>query len=239
MVDTRILWLDECESTNDEAVKYLHRTDVHAICATTQRAGRGRMGRSWYSSPDAGLYFSWIARPRFSQTQGSAIPLLAAIATAEVCQSYGAEVLLKWPNDVLARGRKLAGILCEARGTPTDWTAIVGIGLNLKPPADGWPTELPAISLAELGIREVSPHDFVEALLNRLGFWLNEVSHTGISTIISAWEQRGMPRGTPIRRDGVEGAFCGLSSDGSLRIETALGMETIHAGDVELVETED
>ena len=239
MVESNILWLDQCESTNDEAVKYLNDPHVHAIGATSQLAGRGRMGREWYSSPDSGLYFSWIARPRFPQTGGAAIPLLAAISTAEVCATLGADVMLKWPNDVLANGRKLAGILCEARGTPDTWTAIVGIGVNFKPPAAGWPVHLPAISLSELGVQPCTPHSFADALLKRLTWWLDEATTHGISSIISAWEHRGMPRGSRISRNHVHGIFRGLSIDGSLRIETALGIEVIHAGDVELVSTED
>ena len=88
--------------------------------------------------------------PEFPQSMGGAIPMPAAAATAEVVASPGVTATLKWPNDVLIGTKKLSGILCEAQGGASAWTAIVGIGLNLRTPSDGWPAEIPAIALDQL-----------------------------------------------------------------------------------------
>ena len=229
-----IIWLDECKSTNDEAARYLDDPTVKAVVAQTQTSGRGRLGRAWLSERDAGLYLSWITRPQFDSSLGSAIPLLAAVATGEVCWLYGVKVQLKWPNDVLFEKRKLAGILCEARGTPERWSAIVGIGLNLKRPANGCPKYIPANALDEISDGDINREDIAYALTERLDYWVKVVEKRGLEPVLSAWTQQGIPVGTPLVRDGVQGTFAGLDSDGALRMETTHGIETIYAGDVSL-----
>lgn len=117
------------------------------LVAESQTAGRGRLGRSWVSPPRAALTFSVLLRPRIPVSRLGWLPLLAGIAVATAVRDVGAD--LKWPNDVLVGGRKLAGILAER--SPAGDVAI-GIGINvsmsaaeLPPPSPG---ALPATSLA-------------------------------------------------------------------------------------------
>jgi BirA family biotin operon repressor/biotin-[acetyl-CoA-carboxylase] ligase len=235
MVKNGLLWLSECTSTNDEAMTRIGDPSIRAVASDHQTAGRGRLGRPWFSPPGYGLYMSWIARPRFSQAMGSAIPLLAAAAAAEVCANLGIRPILKWPNDLLVGQRKLAGILCEAQGSPNQWTAVVGIGLNLRTPEEGWPVDVPATAL-DVAIDETpTPLAMAEELLKRFESWLARVEEEGLSPVIEAWRTYGPAPGTPMAQGKIRGGFAGLAPDGSLRLQTRDGIVTIHAGDVELV----
>lgn len=230
-----MIWLERCESTNDEALRRVAEPSLVGVGAGIQTAGRGRRGRTWLS-PAGGLYYSWIARPRFDQTHGGALPLLAAVAIAETCASLGVAVELKWPNDVLVGGRKLCGVLCEARpGAGRAWTAVVGIGLNLSTPDGGWPPEIPATAL-DAHAREVpAPRTLATHLSERLQGWLDRVPSEGLAPVLRAWERSGPPRGATLRRDEMVGTFDGLAPDGGLRLATETGVVVVHAGDVERV----
>ncbi len=235
----QLLWLSACGSTNDEAVQRLGDPTVWAVGADQQTAGRGRLGRSWWSAPGAGLYLSWIARPDFPQSMGAALPLLAAVAMADALVARGLSPMLKWPNDVLVGGRKLAGVLCEARGTPARWSAVVGLGLNLRRPPTGWPSDVPAVALDELGLEPPSPRALAEDLLPRFEDWLARIPGEGLAPIIAAWQRHGPPMGTRLRRGAHDGRYLGLAADGALRLETSTGVHLVHTGDVELVSQED
>jgi BirA family biotin operon repressor/biotin-[acetyl-CoA-carboxylase] ligase len=238
VVTRRLIWLQRCESTNDEAVKRLDDPTVWAVGADHQTAGRGRLGRAWWSAP-GGLYLSWIARPRFHQSLGAALPLLAAVAVADALRVRGLEPQLKWPNDVRLQGRKLAGVLCEARGTPTRWCAVVGLGLNLRRPAEGWPVDVPAVALDEVNGNPPEARALAACLLPRFDALLARIPGEGLGPIIAAWERHGPTPGTRLRRGDLEGRYLGLAADGALRLETASGLQLVHTGDVELVSQED
>jgi len=238
-VTRRLIWLQRCGSTNDEAVKRLHDPTVWAVGADHQTAGRGRLGRAWWSTPRGGLYLSWIARPRFHQSLGTALPLLAAVAVADELCARGLEPRLKWPNDVRLGGRKLAGILCEARGTPTRWCAVVGLGLNLHRPATGWPADVPAVAMDEVHEAVPEAQALAACLLTRFDALLERIPGEGLAPIIAAWERHGPAPGTRLRRGDLEGRYVGLATDGALRLETPSGLQLVHTGDVDLVSQED
>ncbi len=231
-----LLWLDGCGSTNDEAWSRTGDAAIRAVAADHQTTGRGRRGRSWHSPPGAGLYLSWIVRPRFDQTRGAALPLLAAAAAAELVADLGLAPVLKWPNDLLLDGRKLAGILCEARGTPASWLAVVGIGLNVRRPVQGWPRDVPGIALDERRARCPPARALAAPLLTRLVRWLEVVEIDGFGPVLDAWRRFAPPAGTRMRQGGVEGTFAGLAPDGALLLDTPTGQATIHAGEVDLVD---
>ncbi len=239
MVEARILWLDSCHSTNDEAAKHVASGEYTTVVSSTQTKGRGRLGRSWHSPPGSGLYLSHIVSPRFSQSMGGAIPLMAGVAIAETCEGLGVSVQLKWPNDVLINNRKLAGVLCEAQGIPSKWSAIIGIGLNLKTPPGGWPDNVPGIALEEVCEGPLELQIVTKELIRRLNGLLTQIEHEGTTPVFDAWKRRGMALGTRVRRGDVVGTFAGLSKEGALRIQTVKGMETIHAGDVHVVHGEE
>ena len=144
--------------------------DVHL--AAGQREGRGRRGRAWISPEGEGLYLSAILLPPPPPVQPAALTMAAGLAALEAVRGLGAgEAILEWPNDVVARGAKLGGILVETRGLDAEAPHyVIGIGLNTAQRA--FPAELEAeravTSLALLGV-EVGLAEVEEALLARLG----------------------------------------------------------------------
>lgn len=137
------------------------------LVAEEQTAGRGRMGRDWVSPPRAALTFSFLLRPAtIPVPRQSWLPLMAGVAVAAALRgAISGDVTLKWPNDVLAGGGKLAGILAEATGD----AVVIGIGLNVSterdelPPAG--PGGLPATSLRLLGARQLDREPLLTAIL--------------------------------------------------------------------------
>jgi BirA family biotin operon repressor/biotin-[acetyl-CoA-carboxylase] ligase len=142
----RPLHLTKTDSTNRVAAEAAAKGEPEGflVRADSQSAGKGRQGRTWFSSPGCGLYFSLLRRPEIASVDATLWTLLAAVALHEAVRSQRPDVWLKWPNDLLAEDRKMAGILCElqtAAGGQVK-SIVVGVGLNLFPPASGWPPEL-------------------------------------------------------------------------------------------------
>jgi BirA family biotin operon repressor/biotin-[acetyl-CoA-carboxylase] ligase len=231
-----IVWLPECESTNDEAWARIDDADVRAVVAHRQTGGRGRRGRQWVSPPGTGLYLTWMAHPSFPPAAGPALPLLAAVAVAEMVVAAGARPWLKWPNDVCIGDRKLAGILSEARTAGDSWAAVVGVGINLRSPPGGWPLSVPGIALEDATPDVPEAHAAARDLVARLDRWLARVETEGLAPVLQAWQSWAPPAGTHLRQGDHEGIYAGLAPDGALRLRTADGtVQTIRTGEVELV----
>lgn len=137
--------LPETDSTNRVAKELARQGAAHgtAVLAARQTAGRGRLGRQFFS-PEGGLYLSVILRP---QLEPRDLPLMTPMAAVAVCTALEQTVRvrpdIKWVNDLYLGGKKLCGILCESTGE----AVIVGIGINLRTPPEGFPPELNAVSL--------------------------------------------------------------------------------------------
>lgn len=229
-----ILWLDRCASTNTEALARADVPDLRAVATHEQLAGRGRLGRQWLSAP--AVCFSWIARPAFPLSTGGLLPLMTAVVLAEYCAALGVEATVKWPNDLLVDGRKLAGVLCEARADQTRWVAAVGIGLNLRTPAEGWPADVPGIALDACVDAPLAPEAVVAAIVERLEAALPGLaSLAGRRALVDAWIDHAPPLGTPMRRGDLVGRFAGLGSDGALHLTADHGLVVVHTGDVQLL----
>lgn len=135
----RLLHLDRTDSTNAEANRQARAGAEHGlvVLADGQDAGRGRQGRAWLTA-EGSLAFSLLRRPDIAPHLASLWSLLAGVAVVDGLRARCPDLWLKWPNDVQIGHRKVGGILCE-------WdqgALVVGIGLNLAPPAGGWPPEL-------------------------------------------------------------------------------------------------
>jgi BirA family biotin operon repressor/biotin-[acetyl-CoA-carboxylase] ligase len=161
------------------------------VLADEQTAGRGRQGREW-TSPRGNLYLSVLLRPAFGRP--GLIPLMAAVAVAEALAEEGIEARVKWPNDVQAGGRKLAGILSESTSVssaPLEWV-VVGIGVNLV----SAPAELAATATsvaAESGGQAPETVEAAAGILARLGVWYDSLSREGPSRLVAAWRTRSLP----------------------------------------------
>jgi BirA family transcriptional regulator, biotin operon repressor / biotin---[acetyl-CoA-carboxylase] ligase len=197
------------------------------VLADAQTGGRGREGRKW-ASPPGGLYLSVLLRPRFEKV--GLLPLAAGVAVAEAAMELGVRTELKWPNDVLASGRKLAGILSEAASGPAgvEWVAL-GIGVNVSQGAASLPAELAglATSLAEEGARDVPVDTVAAAVLARLA-GCYAVLRSDPGAIVSAWRSHAAAwwgSRVEVRTGGA--ALCGrlleVDGDGALVLELSGG----------------
>lgn len=233
--DPRIKFMDTCTSTNDIAHELDLASGQCAVVSNYQTQGRGRLGRVWLSEHKQGLYLSWRCTPPMPPAKGGALPLVAAIAVHEYCSRLGLEPTLKWPNDILIKRKKLAGILCEARIHGDKWHAVVGIGMNIQPPTQGWPPEIRATSIyEELG--DCRARDVLASeLLNHLEQTLSAFKSNGMAWLIAQWIERGPELGTAFSHRGKLGTYEGLTDNGSIRLRIDDALCVISAGDIELV----
>ncbi len=167
--------LDETGSTNDYIKTGAEANSV--VFARVQTAGRGRRGRTWISEAEGNIYMSVLLEPDFEPEKMPLIGFAAAVAIAETVEKcFGINCGIKWPNDIVAEGKKLCGILCEAVQKDGKYRCICGIGINLeKSPLD---TEIPAISVKELCGREYDINEFAALLLKNIEFEYNNIDET-------------------------------------------------------------
>ncbi|MDB5398783.1 MAG: BirA family transcriptional regulator [Acetobacteraceae bacterium] len=224
---------DRIGSTNDEARRMAaegapHGTVIHA---DEQISGRGRLAHTWFSPP-GNLYLSILLRTGQPVARTAELSFLAALAVADTVEALlprQTRAMLKWPNDVLVSGAKIAGILLEQ----LDDATIVGIGLNVLEAPSNTAYKTTTI-VANGGIASVdSARDI---LLDRIGGHLLVWHTDGFEPIRAQWLNRSYPIGAAIRANSsgnpVAGHFAGLDLDGALLLDTPLGRQRIVAGDV-------
>jgi BirA family biotin operon repressor/biotin-[acetyl-CoA-carboxylase] ligase len=232
---------EELPSTQDAVLRAAEGGEPEglAVLARRQTAGRGRGGRGW-ESPEGNLHLSVLLRPREPVRQAARWALLAAVALAETIAPHlppqaAPGLALKWPNDVLLGGAKLAGILAEAAAGPGGglaWLAL-GIGTNLVH-APLLPDGRPTVSLAALGAVPPAPEVFAAALLSALDRWRRVMAQQGFAPVREAWLARGPRQGAPLTVGGTVGAFAGLGEDGSLLLAGPDGgIRALRTGEVE------
>lgn len=229
---------DEIDSTNEEARRLAARGESGPlwISAGRQTAGRGRRGRSWVS-PTGNLSATLLLAPRKPASECAQLSFAAALAASDAVASFGADTRVKWPNDVLVNGAKIAGILLESAsqgGADPAWLAI-GIGINLKQhPSD---TEFPATSLPAQGFATPEPRDGLLHLAASFAGWYELWRADGFSPIRDAWLARAAGLGTRIRarlqNEETMGIFEGIDANGALLLrETQDRVRVIAAGEV-------
>ena len=233
-----LLEFDEIDSTNEEARRRAASDETRPlwIIAKRQSAGRGRRSREWQSTP-GNLFATLLLRPEKPAAECAQLSFLAALAVSDMLAGFAprAALALKWPNDVLAEGRKIAGILLESesRAGATAWLAI-GIGVNLTSfPED---TEFPAISLAALGGIPPAPKDALLHLAAAFAKWYEVWRTAGFAPIREAWLARASGLGSRIRvrlaSEEMTGVFQGIDDIGALLVGVNGGTRTIAAGEV-------
>ncbi len=235
----RLVRHERIASTSDEA-KSLAAGGAPAgtlVWARAQSAGRGRQGRGWIS-PTGNFYASLILRPAVPVAAAAQLGFVAALAVADACVALApaAAIGLKWPNDVLLNGRKLAGILLESQSRGDgmlDWL-VLGIGINLAT----YPIEVeyPATALAATGA-DADAETMLGALAASFLVWYERWREgEGFATIRAEWLARAQGLGQPIRvrlpADTLNGIFVGLDTDGALLLDAAQGRRRIAAGEV-------
>jgi BirA family biotin operon repressor/biotin-[acetyl-CoA-carboxylase] ligase len=216
------LHLRETGSTNDRARELATAGAPHGtlVTAGAQTAGRGRQGRAWSAPPGRALLMSLVLREPHEL-----LPLAAAVAVAD---AVGAGAAIKWPNDVLLEGRKVAGILAEGR--PQEGWAVLGVGVNVAVRVEDLPPELHA-SAGTLGLQAAD----VEAFLTRLLATLERALSLPTAELLEAWRARDALRGHSITWAGGSGTAAGIDGEGRLVIELPDGGRTaLDAGEVHL-----
>lgn len=209
------------DSTNARTRELAGRGAPHGtvVTAAEQSAGRGRQGRTWTAPPGRALLCSVLIRdpPRL-------LPLATGVAVAE---TVGSEARLKWPNDVLVDGRKVAGILVEAR-LQERW-AVVGIGLNVAVRDADFPVEL-RDRAGTLGLPTDAVEPTLEALLRTLARWLTAES----DAVLEAVRGRDALLGREVHWGGRTGIGAGIDGDGRLVVQTDASEVRLDAGEVHL-----
>lgn len=242
--------LQKTGSTNRVARDHAESGAEHGtvVVATRQENGRGRLGKTWFSPGDTGLYCTVILRPVIKIEEFSQITLAAGVAVAEAIESMGDfTVQLKWPNDIFLGGRKCGGILVEASPLGDETRppyALVGIGINVNTPHDSFPEELKgsATSLLEQGNGRVSIDEVCTRIQQKLLETINEFEKDGFAPILGRWRTRDMLAGKWLHwvshaREVVYGKSLGVDETGMLNVEDEeKKIHLILSGDIRMAE---
>jgi BirA family transcriptional regulator, biotin operon repressor / biotin---[acetyl-CoA-carboxylase] ligase len=236
----RLVLYDTVGSTNDEAKRLAHggAEEGTLVWALAQTAGRGRRGRAW-ASPLGNLYASLILRPRCPVDQAAQLGFIAALAIGDTLGSICKRLeglSYKWPNDVLLRRRKVAGILLESElgADAAPEFVVVGAGINLvSSPRD---TAFPTTSIAEEDLGIVSPGAALESFACHFQAWAEHWRKEGFGPVRAAWRLHAAALGELIRVHlepaTLHGRFLDIDQHGALLLESAGEIRHISAGEI-------
>lgn len=246
----RLRALDHVDSTNAEAVRILQIHDNLPptwITANSQNSGRGRRGRAW-NSPPGNLYATLLLHPHVSASIAPQLSLVTSLAVRDMAMSFlqhNGSITLKWPNDVLLNGKKLAGILLEThRSGNSDnigWVAI-GIGVNLiRFPLD---SPYPATSLQQHCGKHPKPSEALSTLAWSMDARLSRWSRgKGFEHFRSEWMEHAHGIGEEVcvglggGSNEMHGIFLGLDDNGALRLQHKQGEQSLQVADVRFLRT--
>ena len=232
------------DSTNSEAYQLALQgaKEGEVVIAESQMKGRGRLGRHWFSPPFLNLYLSVILRPQIPPHQASLITLMAAVAAADAVEKFSdLHPTIKWPNDILLGGRKVAGLLNEIHSeTDRIHFVILGIGINLNMDGKAFPKEIreTATSLKKAMGQTIPRKAFLGFLLEKLEEWYEVFLKKGGSVILEEWRARASIEGKRVKvtsfGEVLVGRAIDVDSDGALILEMEDGgRKRIVAGDIE------
>ncbi len=243
-IGRRITVVPHIDSTNAELLRQAEQgaESGQVLLTEQQTRGRGRLGRNWYSEPGQALTFSLLLRPSLPPEAIASLPLVIACAMHQALHDQLPELQLKWPNDLLWQGAKLGGILTEMRAEPGYVQAVViGIGLNIRPPQQGWPDDLrqPAVALHSIARQSAGRNHIaaqcLQALDESYALWLEQ----GFAPFRDYWWRFHAASDQRVRvyngREYIEGLAKGLDHDGALLLQTGASLQRIVAGDLEVM----
>jgi BirA family transcriptional regulator, biotin operon repressor / biotin---[acetyl-CoA-carboxylase] ligase len=232
----RTVELERCGSTQDE-LRLLARAGAPAftvVRADVQDAGRGRRGRSWHTRPGAAMLASVLLRPRRPASELSGLAIVGGVAAARVAQGLGVAAEIRWPNDVVVRGRKLAGVLAELMDGPA---VLLGVGMNADarledlPETDG----LPPTSLRLEGARPATPSELAALLVAELRPLCERFDAGGFAAVRGDAEALDALRGLELELalaggETARGIARGFADDGALVLDTPDGPRQHRSG---------
>jgi BirA family biotin operon repressor/biotin-[acetyl-CoA-carboxylase] ligase len=233
---------DDIDSTNNEAKRIIAQghSGHYVLLAKSQHAGRGRAGRQW-DSPNGNVYMSILRQESLTWEEAAHLIYITAVAVADAVAAVlpvSEPVSVKWPNDILLKGKKVAGILLEGKTMANQpflpW-AIIGIGINVRHFPEQ--TTFPATSLYDQGVVYVELERLFHYVMDHFSSWYAVWRQHGFEPIRLAWLHRALKRGevitvvTPERK--ISGIFVDITEHGNLRVELANGQQTeIYSGEV-------
>jgi BirA family biotin operon repressor/biotin-[acetyl-CoA-carboxylase] ligase len=231
----QIYLFDEVPSTN-KVLRQLARSgagDGTVVLAEAQTEGKARLGRAWFSPAGVNLYVSALFRPALAAKQAPLFCFIASLAVADAVKALGASPGIKWPNDVLIGGKKVAGALmeCAIRGEAVDFL-VVGVGVNVNVDAHTLHEALGASGLAATSLagvlgREVDRNAFAASYLGYLDEWARRFRQEGPDPILASWRDRDILTGRRVEARGeherFDGRVVGVNRAGQLVIQPLLG----------------
>lgn len=241
IIGKEIHYFRETESTNNMAREIAHSVEEGTVViAESQSGGRGRIGRKWLS-PEGGIWLSIILKPKIQPLHAARITLTAGLAVARTIQGFGLEAGIKWPNDILIKGKKVCGILTEmeAELDRIDY-CVVGIGIDANVDTELFPGEIRETSTSlkkELG-HTVNRNEFVRRLLEEFEKEYLKFQGGDFSSILEEWRNMSETIGENVKvttgSRTIYGEAIGVDNDGALILETHDGkLEKIVAGTCE------
>lgn len=241
VVGRHIVYRERVDSTNNVAKKLADEgaPEGTIVVAEEQTGGRGRINRLFLSPFAKGVWFSLILRPNIPPMEVSKMTLLAAVAVARAIRHHGlTDCGIKWPNDILVKGRKMVGILTELNGSAEKVNYIImGIGVNTGITAEDLPKDLQPIitSFAREGVR-VSRLALLETLLKEIEGLYQTVCREGFAPILAEWRALSCMLGQDVTVTSIDKTFSGKAVDidenGNLLVATPEGVEVVMAGDI-------
>ncbi len=244
----RIDYFPKIDSTNIHARRIADAgaPEGTIVVAEAQSAGKGRRGRAWFSPAGKGLYLSVVLRPRIPPAEAPRLVLTAAVAAAEALLAQTTVPLsVKWPNDILIAGKKVAGILTEMRLDGERIShVVIGLGANVNTAAEEMPSEIRPIatSLFAATGRTVSRPALLHSLLERLEHWYGLLQEGHFERIRARWLDLAAIVGRRVTIAGVERTYEGevvdIDQTGFLILRSPDGtLRRILAGDVSMIDT--
>ena len=234
---SRLVHLERVDSTQTTAFALAAdgAEDRTVVVADYQASGRGRRGRTWEAAPGQSLLCTIVVRPRLAPTQWPAYSLVAAVAVAEtLARTAALAARLKWPNDVLIAGRKIAGILLESRVIGDSSAAVIAIGIGINLAQRAFPAALAAraTSIVIESGRTVARDTMLAVLLEAFDAWRARLESEGMAPVRARWLTLAETIGRRVSIDGVSGVAVDLDLDGALVLEDAGRRHRVVAGEV-------
>ncbi len=245
VVGRRVEYYPEVASTNEEARQLAQAgcAEGTVVVADAQNGGKGRMGRGWFSPRAKGLWFSVVLRPPVNPMETPQVTMVAAVAVAAALREHtGVRAGIKWPNDILVKGRKICGILVELNAEADRVNFMVaGVGLNVNVARDEFPPEVrdTATSLLQETGRHVPRVPLFRAVLAQLDRWYGRWLEEGFASVLDAWRRLCVTLDCPVTvhtmRDSFHGHALDVDETGALLVRTPEGqIKRLLAGEVTL-----
>lgn len=240
-IGKQVVFRETLDSTQNLALSLASNPDSHGtvVIAEQQKCGRGRQKHKWLS-PRGGIWLSVILKPEIPTSKITLLPFAAALAVCDAIRAAGLAAGLKWPNDVMISGKKVAGILLDISAEADRVNhAVVGIGINANVDASAISARLEGIKIAsikeELG-RTVNRLDLAKVLLENLERYYLEMEQRGAVTILQKWRKYSDMLGhkVAVTQNGrtIQGVAADVNDDGLLLLQTGDGEVNVVSGEV-------